>query len=90
MPKDLVFRGKKVSIEDYRSNKPVSCPRCGEEYCPADDAGFRDPDRCLGRLEGVLFACCGHGSGLQNPYVAFSDRSLLSGDAAVDYFEEVR
>jgi len=79
---------------------------CGWVYVSDDTAVARDPNRacgscgrrnteeghdaCLGELEGVQNACCGHGD-LKQAYVQFCDDSLssLHGAAAIKYFVSV-
>lgn len=45
------------------------CPKCelmrGDDMC----------DPCLGRLPGVVFACCGHGK--NNGYVYFENGTII-------------
>jgi hypothetical protein len=79
-----------------------ACLHCGEREMPVDDlVNYRGVDPCLGRLEGVTQACCGHG-GLVNPYVTIapgnapgtmtsacvpgSRERVLYGVEALDYF----
>ena len=44
----------------YIGDRP--CPRCGLSYAPCDQCDeplLHDP--CIGHIEGVNSACCGHG-----------------------------
>lgn len=45
------------------------CPVCNSQQTKE---GY---DACLGHLEGVMFACCGHG--VQNPYAIFNDGTYI-------------
>lgn len=56
------------------------CPQCGDY--PTKEGG----DPCIGILEGVSYACCGHGDE-RYAYVAFKDGSdTLRGQDALEYF----
>ena len=60
------------------------CPGCGEGPSPEGH------DPCIANLEGVDFACCGHG-GHDNPYVAFDEdefgnRRVIRDEEALEYF----
>jgi hypothetical protein len=46
------------------------------------------PDPCLGHLDGVEGACCGHGLTMP-PYVVFEDEDRLDGLEALRYFESL-
>ena len=49
-------RGHKVEfVNGSWTDAPLECKRCGEK--PTADGH----DACLGELEGVKHACCGHG-----------------------------
>ena len=51
---------------------------CG--YCNANNTED-DHDGCIGRLPGVINACCGHG--IENDsYIQFSDKFVISGKKA--------
>lgn len=47
------------------------CPACGEEFDPGNE-----PDPCLGKLPGVLEACCGHGQ-MHKAYVMWKNGLLF-------------
>jgi len=51
--------------------EPTTCRQCRRWYVPGDE-----PDPCLGTLEGVAGACCGHGND-KIAYVAFSNGVVL-------------
>ncbi len=43
-------------------------------------------DRCLGTLDGVRNACCGHGQ-IEKAYVQFWDKTQLDGNDAILFFK---
>lgn len=47
-------------------NKKRACARCG--HCPTEE-GF---DYCLGKIEGAVSACCGHG--VEEPYIILQNK----------------
>jgi len=60
------------------------CPQCGKLPGPSGH------DPCIDGLEGVSFACCGHGDTSQ-AYVAFDEdetgnRKVIRGQEAIEYF----
>lgn len=59
------------------------CPKCGREYAPGEE-----PDPCIGRLEGVSQACCGHGK-QHKAYVQF-DNGILFRGFRIEYFGQSR
>jgi hypothetical protein len=69
------FRGHEIIHDDHGwryadNNMPVArdsrpCKRCG--LLPTQE-GY---DACIGRLEGVSAACCGHG--VSDPYIKFDE-----------------
>lgn len=56
-------------------NKTYTKHRC-------DCVNNNELDECLGILNGVMNACCGH-NGYTNPYVQFLDGSTVHGDDAL-------
>lgn len=44
---------------------PRECPECGELPVFCEECGCHH-DACLGHLEGVVEACCGHGDPAQD------------------------
>lgn len=58
---------------------PRSCPRCG--HMPTEE-GY---DYCLGKLPGVLNACCGHG--VEEGYIQFENGIEIRGNIRVDNWE---
>ena len=56
--------------EKHDKTKPRRCARCGEY--PTEDGH----DSCLGHLEGVKFACCGH-SIVGKAYVVLEDGTRI-------------
>ena len=59
-----VYADTREPIED---SKPRPCPRCGRLPTPEGD------DACLGHMEDVTSACCGHGV---EPAYWVSDRGI--------------
>ncbi len=67
-------RGHKIICTDGKTWKyvdtgePVSserpCARCGRKPINGEDA-------CLGHIEGVISACCGHG--MSNPIIVYKE-----------------
>ena len=57
-------------------NKDMPCGRCGE---PMTKEGH---DNCLGELDGLANACCGHGDTSQ-AYIQFLDGTSISGNDAI-------
>lgn len=53
--------------------EPTTCPLCRRWYLPGIE-----PDPCLGRLEGVLGGCCGHGD-QKKAYLTFENRVVIRG-----------
>lgn len=63
------------------------CPKCHKLPGPSGH------DPCIDQLEGVEFACCGHG--VEKPYVAFDEdemgnRRVIRGEEAEEYFRLVK
>jgi predicted RNA-binding Zn-ribbon protein involved in translation (DUF1610 family) len=64
------------------------CPHCGKLPGPSGH------DPCIDQLEGVSFACCGHGNPSQ-AYVAFDEdefgnRKIIRDQEAIEYFRLVK
>ena len=65
------------------------CPQCGKLPGPSGH------DPCIDQLEGVRFACCGHGDTSQ-AYVAFDEEDALGrpkifrNEEAIEYFRLVK
>ena len=61
------------------------CPKCHKLPGPSGH------DPCIDQLEGVRFACCGHGNP-SNSYVAFDEEDdtgrpkIFRGNEAIEYF----
>lgn len=49
-------------------NRKRPCARCG--HMPTSD-GF---DHCLGKIEGAVSACCGHG--IEKPYIVMQEKKV--------------
>lgn len=79
--------GRYVYIENNQltseTYKDVPCGSCNEKYT---EEGH---DPCLGTLEGVINACCGHGD-TKTTYVQFEDKSTIRGEKAVQYFNGLK
>lgn len=54
-------------------NVPSTCPACRRWYDPG-----LEPDPCLGRLPGVIGACCGHGKPA-DAHIEFETGVILRG-----------
>jgi hypothetical protein len=76
----FVYVDNDQPVPDTWQDRP--CAHCGLESTPEGHDG------CLGALEGVTNACCGHGEP-ETAYVQFDDGSELREGEAVAYFEEV-
>jgi len=71
--------GEKADIKDLKG-----CPHCGKKR---EEGSSEDP--CLGKLPGVLAACCGHGGVGHNRdgtgYILFENGLYIRG-----YFTEIK
>jgi hypothetical protein len=65
---------KKPIIEDSHR----ACKKCG--------FGFKDYDACLGKLPGVINACCGHG--VDEGYIQFENGVIIRGIFKVEKAKE--
>ncbi len=61
----------KQQMEKYISD----CPECGESKGRNRD-GYQAVDPCLGKLPGVISACCGHETG--EGYIIFENNTKIS------------
>jgi len=69
-----------VYVDTYESvDEEPSCIRCGEYPTPEGH------DACLGTLEGVKFACCGHGT--EDAYITFNNGKTIKGKKAIEYLK---
>lgn len=75
-------RGHKIYYNgsDWRyvdNNEPMvrnrPCKKCGLKPLELDSEMGNNVDACLGVLEGVISACCGHG--VEDGYIMYEDRS---------------
>lgn len=57
------------------------CERCGK---PSTSEGY---DNCLGKLEVVKNACCGHGF-IEHAYIQFEDDSIIRGEDVINYLNK--
>ena len=64
------------------SENPVRA--CGICHLPQTPEGH---DACIGRLDGAMNACCGHGDD-SSAYVQFNDGRRFSGDRAMGMFRD--
>jgi hypothetical protein len=62
---------------------PRDCYHCKR---PDTEEGH---DGCLGTLEGVMNACCGHNIN-EEAYIMFEDRSIIGGEAAINWITEYK
>lgn len=75
-----VYSDTKERVQDTWKQRP--CGKCDKEFTPEGH------DPCLGTLEGVSNACCGHGH--DEPYVQFEDGKRVIGDKALEIFEKLK
>jgi hypothetical protein len=66
-----------------KDNIEIECGMCG--YKPIKD-GDEAYDTCIGKLIGVMNACCGHGDE-RDAYVQFIDGESVYGKDAVDIMQ---
>ncbi|HVM30743.1 MAG TPA: hypothetical protein VM305_08275 [Candidatus Limnocylindrales bacterium] len=62
----IAWDGEQWRMEDGSPAEDRACPKCGQMPTPE---GY---DACLGHLEGVTSACCGHG--VEDKYEVVADR----------------
>lgn len=70
-------------------NDITKCFKCEceiSEYADGDSNGI---DPCLGKLEGVVSACCGHGF-ISEAYVVLEDGTELRGMEAIKMQKELK
>jgi hypothetical protein len=86
------LRGHKIYYDNEwkycDTNKPTvdthrKCNKCKQDNRPDGH------DACLGELDGVMNACCGHGVE-REAYVQFKDGSRIGGLAACLYLETIK
>ncbi len=89
------FRGNKITLVNGAylycdTLKPTAdtwlarpCGKCG---LPFDENGH---DACLGRLHGVMNACCGHGV-TRDAYMQLDGGHRLSGADALEAFKSLK
>ena len=82
-----MFRGHKIELKNavwYYSDTNQLCSNrreCG--FCGKDDT-IEGHDGCVGTLEGVMNACCGHGV-TGEAYVQLASGPRLAGQQALDF-----
>ena len=64
------LNGKELNITE------MPCVRCGK--MPSKEGH----DQCLGRLPGVLAACCGHG--VEEGYILFENGIIIRGNLVIE------
>jgi len=79
--REFVYCDTDEPVEETWQDRP--CAHCGLESTPEGHDG------CLGTLDGVRNACCGHGE-TETAYVQFESGGELRGGKAVRYFDYVR
>lgn len=77
---EWIFSDSKESTIATFKERP--CGNCSKQ--PIKD-GVESYDACIGKVEGLINACCGHGDS-SNAYAQFPDGSVLKGEDAVNYF----
>ena len=78
---DWVFQDNgEPTISTWRKRP---CGHCGKHGTQDDD--FADP--CLGKLPGVVNACCGHGSSA-DAYICFENGSVVRGFKVVETMDD--
>jgi len=70
-----IYEDTKLSVAETHSERP--CGNCGKPYTKE---GY---DACLGKLPGVMNACCGHGN-INEAYVQFLDGKVIDGKDAIN------
>jgi hypothetical protein len=68
-----VYSDTKETVPD--NHKDRHCGHCGKNYTKEGH------DNCLGTLQGLMNACCGHGD-IEEAYVQFWDGSCIRGEDA--------
>lgn len=68
-----IYSDTKEPISENYKNKP--CGNCGKNYT------VEGHDGCLGTLQGLMNACCGHGD-INAAYIQFLDGSCIRGKDA--------
>ena len=92
-----MWRGHKIECEDRGDDKIWVYSDTKEEVSlnTQRDCGFcgrprtpEDHDGCLGALEGLMNACCGHGLP-ENAYVQFQNGEIVDGLEAVGILKKL-
>lgn len=73
-----VYSDTEQPVKDFHLDR--SCGNCGKPYT---EEGY---DGCLGKLKGIMNACCGHGD-IEETYVQFLDGFCIRGNAAKTILE---
>ena len=77
---------EKPTDEDIYYLVDNKCLHC-DKFGIIDGDEVYDP--CIGKLEGVMNACCGHGH-TRHAYVQFSPEKRIAGQEAIDYIKKER
>jgi len=75
-----VYSDTKESTACQYKNRP--CGYCGKHYTKEGHDG------CLGTLENVMNACCGHGE-VNDTYIQFNNKTIIKGKEAIIKLEEL-
>jgi hypothetical protein len=66
-----------------QTHKERACGYCGKRNTPEGHDG------CLGKLQGIMNACCGHGQ-MNEAYVQFLDGAAIHGEDAITILKILR
>ncbi|MFD2704219.1 hypothetical protein [Salibacterium lacus] len=81
----IEYDGEKMVYSDTKEmvsgNYPTTCGHCGLAETPEGHDG------CLGTLEGIMNACCGHGGKHEGAYIQFWDRTCVRDEDALTIVE---
>lgn len=85
---EIEYNGKEWVYSDTKeptvtTHGTRACGHCGEMNTPEGH------DSCLGTLPNVMNACCGHGDA-KEAYVQRWDKSVVSGDSAINLIKELK
>jgi len=74
---DWIYSDTKEKVDPEGETRP--CKKCGEEFKEIDGV---EVDPCLGKLPGVINACCGHGKP-EEAYIMFSNGITIRGFTSI-------
>lgn len=78
---EWVFSDTNKPTIKYNQKRP--CGNCHKH--PIQD-GFESYDACIGKVDGLMNACCGHGDA-SSAYAQLIDGTVLRGNDAINYFD---